>query len=61
MQDCNFIAVDWSAMAVGNYSYVGTYYVPLAGKLTGQFVNFLIAQGTQLDNIHLTGHRLHDF
>lgn len=44
-------------MANGNYSYVGTYYVPLAGMLTGQFVNFLIVQGTELDNLHLVGHR----
>lgn len=58
MEDCNFIAVDWSAMATGNYSYVGENYVPLAGQLTGQFINFLVEQGTQLENLHLTGHRL---
>ena len=56
-EDCNFIAVDWSNMATGNYSYVGTYYVPFAGILTGGFINFLVAEGTNLDDLHLTGHR----
>ena len=57
-EDCNFICVDWSVMATGNYSYVGTYYVPLAGQLTGAFVNFLTAQtGAPLDSFHLIGHR----
>ena len=56
-EDCNFIAVDWSKMATGNYSYVGTNYVPLAGILTGEFINFLVAEGTNFDDLHLTGHR----
>lgn len=56
-QDCNFIAVDWSTMATGNYSYVATNYVPLAGTLTGQFINFLVSHGAMLDDFHLTGHR----
>ncbi|KAK4016737.1 hypothetical protein OUZ56_031701 [Daphnia magna] len=55
-QDCNFIAVDWSTMATGNYSYVATNYVPLAGTLTGQFINFLVSHGAMLDDFHLTGH-----
>jgi hypothetical protein len=56
-QDCNFIAIDWSTMATGNYSYVSTNYVPLAGMLTGKFINFLITEGAKLDDFHLIGHR----
>lgn len=57
MEDCNFISIDWSRMAVGNYSYVATNYIPLAGNLTGQFINFLVGNGADLDLIHLIGHR----
>ena len=57
MEDCNFFSIDWSRMAVGNYSYVATYYIPLAGNLTGQFINFLVDNGADLDLIHLIGHR----
>lgn len=57
-EDCNFICVDWSVMATGNYSYVGTNYVPLAGELTGSFINFLVASsGAPLSSFHLIGHR----
>lgn len=56
-QDCNFIAIDWSTMATGNYSYVSTNYVPLAGMLTGKFINFLVTEGATLDDFHLIGHR----
>ncbi|XP_046439287.1 pancreatic triacylglycerol lipase-like isoform X2 [Daphnia pulex] len=55
-QDCNFIAIDWSTMATGNYSYVSTNYVPLAGMLTGKFINFLVTEGATLDDFHLIGH-----
>ena len=57
-EDCNFISVDWSVMAAaGDYNYVGTYYVPLAGNLTGEYINFLVSQGTPLSAFHLVGHR----
>ncbi len=56
-QDCNFIAIDWSSMATGNYSDVSTNYVPLAGMLTGKFINFLVTEGATLDDFHLIGHR----
>jgi len=56
-QDCNFIPIDWSTMATGNYSNVATNYVPLAGILTGQFINFLVTEGATLDDFHLIGHR----
>lgn len=57
MEDCNFISIDWSRMAVGNYSYVATNYIPLAGNLTGQFINLLVDNGADLNLIHLIGHR----
>ena len=56
-EDCNFIAIDWSTMATGNYSFVATNYVPLAGVLTGKFINFLVNEGATLDDFHLIGHR----
>ena len=57
-QNVNFIAVDWSKMAAdGDYAYVATNYIPLAGNLTGSYINFLAEQGVPLDSFHLIGHR----
>jgi hypothetical protein len=31
--------------------------VPLAGVLTGKFINLLVTEGATLDDFHLIGHR----
>lgn len=55
--ECNFICVNWSAMAVGELGYVAENYVPIAGQLTGQFINFLNEHGTPLASMHIIAHR----
>lgn len=54
-EDCNFISVDWSVLAAGDYTFVALNGVPLAGTTTGAFVDFLFRQGTPLSAFHLIG------
>lgn len=52
---CNFISVDWSVLASGDYTFVAINNVPVAGAATGAFVDFLVSQGTPLSAFHLIG------
>ncbi|XP_057366814.1 inactive pancreatic lipase-related protein 1-like [Daphnia carinata] len=54
-EDCNFISVDWSILAAGDYTFVAINNVPVAGAATGAFVDFLVNQGTPLSSFHLIG------
>jgi Lipase len=55
LEDCNFIAVDWSLLAAGDFTVVATVGVPIAGTFTGSFVDFLIDQGAVMESFHLIG------
>ncbi|KAK4036457.1 hypothetical protein OUZ56_028511 [Daphnia magna] len=54
-EDCNFISVDWSVLASGDYTFVAINNVPVAGAATGAFVDFLVSQGAPLTSFHLIG------
>lgn len=54
-EDCNFISVDWSVLAGGDYEDVALINVPIAGAVTGAFVDFLVLQGTPMFSFHLIG------
>jgi len=57
------LLVDWSVLAAGDYTYVATNGVPVAGVTTGAFVDFLVQQGTPLSSIYLVGFSMgvHEF
>ena len=54
-EDCNFIAVDWSILANGEYVPVANNNVPIAGSVTGAFIDFLVDYGAAIDSFHLSG------
>jgi hypothetical protein len=54
-EDCNFISVDWSVLASGDYQAVALINVPIAGAVTGAFLDFLVSQGTPISSFHLIG------
>ena len=57
-EDCNFISVDWENLASNlNYWASSPNVVPV-GQLTAGLINFLIAQGTSRNNLHLIGFSL---
>ena len=57
-EDCNFIAVDWEKLASApNYLRAADSTSPV-GELTGQLINFLVKQGSQLSQFHVIGFSL---
>ncbi|XP_046639786.1 lipase member H-like isoform X1 [Daphnia pulicaria] len=54
-EDINFIAVDWALLAAGPDYPRAAANTRLVGLLTGDFVNFLVSQGTDLIKLHLIG------
>lgn len=57
-EDCNFIAVDWEELANNvNYYSSASNTLPV-GNLTGDFINFLIAQGVEVNQFHVIGFSL---
>ena len=57
-EDCNFIAVDWEELANNLNYYSSAANTQPVGNLTGYFINFLIAQGTNVNNFHVIGFSL---
>nr|CAH0104972.1 unnamed protein product [Daphnia galeata] len=57
-EDCNFIAVDWEELANNLNYYSSAANTQPVGNLTGYFINFLIAQGTNVNNFHIIGFSL---
>jgi len=58
-EDCNFISTDWSVLAAGiDYPFIALIHVPMAGQHVAAFVDFLIDNGTPIENFHLMGHSL---
>jgi Lipase len=53
-----FIAVNWSLLAAGDFTVVATVGVPIAGTFTRSFVDFLIDQGAVIESFHLIGFRM---
>jgi len=57
-EDCNYISVDWGKLAGGiNYIRASDCTTPV-GELTGQLINFLVEQGSDLKNFHVIGFSL---
>lgn len=54
-EDCNFIAVDWSFLALPLSYPTAASNVQPVGVLTGNLVNFLISQGADQSQFHLMG------
>lgn len=54
-EDCNFIAVDWSVLARGDFADVARTSVPIVGEVTGSFIDFLVEHGASLRSFHLIG------
>lgn len=54
-EDINFIALDWALLAAGPDYPRAAANTRLVGLLTGDFVNFLVSQGTDLIKLHLIG------
>ncbi|XP_059350971.1 inactive pancreatic lipase-related protein 1-like, partial [Daphnia carinata] len=57
-EDCNFIAVDWSLLALALSYPTAASNVQSVGVLTGNLVNFLISQGADQSQFHLMGFSL---
>ncbi len=52
----NFIAVDWSILAAGDFLTVASDGIPAAGAALAEFIEFLVLNtGTSLQDIHLIG------
>ncbi|KAI9557471.1 hypothetical protein GHT06_017299 [Daphnia sinensis] len=57
-EDCNFIAVDWETLAnTGSYFSSAASIQPI-GIATGDFINFLITQGLDVNQLHIIGFSL---
>ncbi|XP_059351094.1 lipase member I-like [Daphnia carinata] len=57
-EDCNFIAVDWETLAnTGSYFSSASSTQPI-GVATGDFINFLITQGLNVNQLHIIGFSL---
>lgn len=54
-EDCNFIAIDWSVLAQGDFAEVATKNVPIVGSITARFIDSLVEHGASLDSFHLIG------
>jgi hypothetical protein len=57
-ENCNFIAVDWEELANNLNYYSSAANTQPVGILTGDFINFLIAQGTNVNQFHVIGFSL---
>ena len=57
-EDCNFIAVDWEELANNLNYYSSASNTQPVGTLTGDFINFLIAQGSNVSEFHVIGFSL---
>lgn len=57
-EDCNFIAVDWEGLANNTNYYKSAANTQPVGILTGELIQFLIAQGTTAENIYVIGFSL---
>ncbi|EFX89463.1 hypothetical protein DAPPUDRAFT_303060 [Daphnia pulex] len=57
-EDCNFIAVDWEELANNLNYYSSAANTQPVGILTGDFINFLISQGTNVNLFHVIGFSL---
>jgi pancreatic triacylglycerol lipase len=55
--DVNVICVDWGEGASALYP-TAVNYVPQVGRFVGNFVDWLIAQGSSVGNFHIMGHSL---
>jgi len=55
--DVNFIAFDWGKGAAGLYP-VAAANAPLAGAFLGKVVDWLLAEGVPVENVHIIGHSL---
>ncbi len=47
--------MDWSILADGEYIPVANNNVPIAGSVTGDFIDFLVDYGASIDSFHLSG------
>lgn len=57
-EDCNFVAIDWSVLAQGDWPFVARNNAPIAGALTGAFIDNLVDFGAPLDSFHVIGFSL---
>lgn len=57
-KDCNFIAVDWEELANNLNYYSSASNTQPVGLLTGDLINFLIAQGSDVNQFHVVGFSL---
>lgn len=57
-EDCNFIAVDWEQLADNVNYYSSAANTQAVGILTGNFVNFLVTLGAELNKFHIIGFSL---
>lgn len=57
VSDVNFIAFDWGKGAAGLYP-IAAANVPLAGEFLGRVVDWLVAEGVPIENVHIIGHSL---
>lgn len=57
-EDCNFIAVDWEELANNINYYSSAANTQPVGSLTGDFLNFLVAQGLGVNQFHVIGFSL---
>lgn len=57
-EDCNYIAVDWEQLANNVNYYSSASNTQPVGILTGDFLNFLISQGSNVNQIYPIGFSL---
>lgn len=57
-EDCNFIAVDWENLANNANYYSSAANTQDVGILTGDFINFLLSLGSDLQKFHIIGFSL---
>ena len=57
-EDCNFITVDWENVAIAPFYLRAVVSSDVVGELTGHLINFLVEQGADLNNFHVTGFSL---
>ena len=57
-EPCNFISVDWEFLALSPFYIRAAINTGPVGELTGQLINFLVEQGSDLKNFHVIGFSL---
>ena len=57
-EPCNFISVDWRFLALAPFYVRAASNTGPVGELTGQLINFLVEQGSDLKNFHVIGFSL---